>query len=79
MYGRALDVIITRDASSIFQGTSVILDPYLYDDNGSQYVDPFRIVMTLDCSKLRNRRKEITFRSFLDSLYHTPSMICHHL
>ena len=59
--GHILGVFITRDVSSIIQGSPVIANPCLYDAKHIQYDDYCGIEVTLDCSKPQNQREENIF------------------
>jgi exonuclease III len=66
IHGHTLDVVITREISSIIQGNVLIVDPCLFDNKGNQCGDHLGIEVTLAHSKPQNRRKVITFRRLCD-------------
>ncbi|KAK2144742.1 hypothetical protein LSH36_734g01020 [Paralvinella palmiformis] len=55
--GHTLDVVITREDSSILRDTPLVMDPFLVNirENSS-------VIMKLDIGKPKSTRKEITFR-----------------
>jgi hypothetical protein len=52
--GHTLDVVITRDNSTIMQTTPSVRDPCLFDRNGNPSGDHFALFTSLEISNLRN-------------------------
>jgi hypothetical protein len=57
--GHTLDVIITRESSSVIKGSPSIVDPCRYDSRGKDSGDHFAIQVRLDCAKPQHNKKEI--------------------
>ena len=79
--GHTLDVIITRESSSIIKGSPSIVDPCLYDSRGKDSGDHFAIQVTLDCAKPQHSKKEITCRRslcyFCARFHREHQIVCH--
>ena len=68
-----LDVIITRESSSIIKESPSIVDQCMYDSRGKDSGDHFAIQVTLDCVKAHYSKKRDHFLQVL--CYH--KIICH--
>jgi len=80
--GHTLDVVITREDSSILRDTPLVMDPCLVNTRGNSSVDHMAIHMKLDIGKPKSIRKEQTFRKlrailvpdFIKDIVSTPSL-----
>ena len=64
VHGHTLDVLITRENSSILSETLSIQDPHLSDNKGKPSGDHLAIFSRLKISKLPKQRKTVTFRKY---------------
>ena len=62
--GHTLDVVITRDNSTIMQTTPSVRDPCLFDRNGNPSGDHFALVTSLEISKPPKQRNTVSYRKF---------------
>jgi hypothetical protein len=62
--GHTLDVIITRDNSTIIQTTPSVRDPCLFDRNGNPSGDHFALFTSLEISKPPKQRNTVSYRKF---------------
>lgn len=60
--GHTLDVLITRNTSSVLGGLPTKLDPVLCDNNGNAAGDRFAVHALLRVAKPPKERKTVTFR-----------------
>lgn len=60
--GHTLDVLITRNISSVLGGLPSIQDPVLCDKNGNAAGDHFAVHAYLRAAKPPKERKAVTFR-----------------
>lgn len=60
--GHTLDVLITRNTSSVLGGLPTIQDPVLCDNNGNAAGDHFAVHALLRVAKPPKERKTVTFR-----------------
>jgi exonuclease III len=66
VHGHTLDVLITRDDSSILNESPSVVDPCLFDNNGNSSGDHFGILSYINIAKPVCTTKKITFRKFQD-------------
>ena len=60
--GHTLDVVITRDNSSILQSVLRVDSQYLYDSRGISFADHRGIYSSLHMSAMTTQRKSVSFR-----------------
>ncbi|XP_062582897.1 uncharacterized protein LOC134244661 [Saccostrea cucullata] len=64
--GHTLDVLITREDSSILKGIPFVADPGICDNNGNRSGDPLAIRTLLRLSKAPRERRTVIFRKIHD-------------
>lgn len=64
VHGHTLDVVITRENSSIIHGVPSVIDPYLSDIKGNPSGDHLAVHTSLSCGKPGRIRKEVSFRKY---------------
>ena len=62
--GHTLDVVITRDNSTIMQTTPSVRNPCLFDQNGNPSGDHFALFTSLEISKPPKQRNTVSYRKF---------------
>ena len=65
-HGHTLDVLITRENSSILLGQPITHDPTLFDQKGISTCHHLAISSRLQLSKHPKKREKVTFRKFRD-------------
>ncbi|CAC5366200.1 unnamed protein product [Mytilus coruscus] len=66
IHGHTLDVIITREISSILKNTPVVHDPYLCDKKGNPAGDHMALFAQLRISRPSKYRQTVTYRKYRD-------------
>lgn len=64
VHGHTLDVVITRENSSVIAGVPSVVDPCLSDAKGNPSGDHLAVHTALSCGKPSRIRKEVTFRRY---------------
>jgi hypothetical protein len=62
--GHTLDVVITRDNSTIMQTMPSVRDPCLFDRNGNPSGDHFALFTSFEISKPPKQRNTVSYRKF---------------
>ena len=65
-HGHTLDILITRENSSILLGQPITHDPTLFDQKGISTCHHLAISSRLQLSKHPKKREKVTFRKFRD-------------
>ena len=66
MHGHTLDVLITRENSSLLLGLPSIRDPRICDNKGNPSSDHFAVFTRLNTAKLQKKHETVSFRKYKD-------------